>query len=97
MDEREEKDGEEIEDLRMKEKKDRERRRNNIIIRGANKLGENEIEQEVKEFIKKSLNIEVEIGKAFQTQTKGSTCSIVVAGLGSWPSKQKWIKINWKF
>jgi len=40
MDEREEKDREEIGDLRMKEKKDREKRRNNIIIRGVNKLRE---------------------------------------------------------
>jgi len=40
MDEREEKDREEIGDLRMKEKKDRERRRNNIIIREVNKLEE---------------------------------------------------------
>jgi len=46
------KEREEIGDLRMKEKKDRKRRRNNIIIKGVNKLGKNEIEQEIKEFIK---------------------------------------------
>jgi len=47
MDKREEKEKEEIGDLRM-----REWRRNNIIMKGVNKFGKNEIEQEIKEFIK---------------------------------------------
>jgi len=47
----------------------------------VNKLGENEIEQEVKEFMKESLNIEGN-KQSIKTQTRGSTC-IVVAELGS--------------
>jgi len=41
---------------------------------------------EVKEFIKEILNIEVEIGKTFETQTRGSICTMM-AGLASWPRK----------
>lgn len=46
-----------------RERKDREKRRNNIITRGVSKWREINIEQEVKEFIKESLKIEMEIGK----------------------------------
>jgi len=54
-----------------KEKKDRERRKNNITIRGVDEWGENNLEQEVKEFINESLKLEVEIGKAFKLRTRG--------------------------
>lgn len=52
-----------------RERKDREKRKNNIITRGVSKWREINIEQEVKEFIKESLKIEVEIDKAFKLQT----------------------------
>jgi len=58
MDKREEKEKEEetVGDLRMKEKKDRKRRRNNIIIKGVIKLGKNEVEQEERIYKRKSEN-----------------------------------------
>jgi len=70
-----------------KEKKDRERRRNNITIRGVDEWGENNLEQEVKEFIKESLKLEVEIGKAFKLSTRGGRYT-VVAELENWEQKR---------
>jgi len=69
-----------------KRKRDRERRRNNITIR-VEKWGENNLEQEVKEFIKESLKLEVEIGKAFKLRTRGGRHT-VVAELESWEQKR---------
>jgi len=56
-----------------KEMKDRERRRNNIVIRGKNEWGTKKIEQEVKEFLKENLEIEVQVGKAFKIQSYGNS------------------------
>jgi len=70
-----------------KEKKERERRRNNITIRGVDKWGENNLEQEVKEFIKEYLELEVEIGKAFKLRIGGGRY-IVVAMLENWEQKR---------
>lgn len=61
-----------------REKKDREKRRNNIVIKGVNKWGEINVEQEVRDFIKENLKIEVEIGKVFKLHARGGGCTVMV-------------------
>lgn len=71
-----------------KEKRDREKWKNNIIIRGINKWKDNRTEQEAKEMIKENLKIEVEIRKAFKIQARGNKC-VVVAELENWEQKRE--------
>jgi len=71
-----------------KEKKDRERCKNNIVIRGKNEWGTNRIEQEIKEFLKENLEIEIQVEKTFKIQRNGNKCT-VVAELESWEQKKE--------
>jgi len=73
----------------MEKGKEGQRERNNIIIRGVDKWEENKIEQEVKEFIKENLKLEVEVGKAFKIWIRGNKCT-VVAELRSWETKKRY-------
>lgn len=49
-----------------KERRDREMRRNNRVIKGMDKRGDNRIDQEVKKFIKVNLKMEIEVRRAFK-------------------------------
>lgn len=71
-----------------KERRDREMRRNNRVIKGMDKRGDNRIDQEVKKFIKVNLKMEIEVRRAFKIQT-GRNKSIVVAELKNWEQKKE--------
>lgn len=71
-----------------KERRDREMRRNNRVIKGMDKRGDNRIDQEVKKFIKINLKMEIEVRRAFKIQT-GRNKSIVVAELKNWEQKKE--------
>lgn len=63
-------------------------RRNNRVIKGMDKRGDNRIDQEVKKFIKVNLKMEIEVRRAFKIQT-GRNKSIVVAELKNWEQKKE--------
>lgn len=71
-----------------KERRDREMRRNNRVIKGMDKRGDNRIDQEVKKFIKVNLKMKIEVRRAFKIQT-GRNKSIVVAELKNWEQKKE--------
>lgn len=71
-----------------KERRDREMRRNNRVIKGMDKRGDNRIDQEVKKFIKVNLKMEIEVRRVFKIQT-GRNKSIVVAELKNWEQKKE--------
>lgn len=74
-----------------KEMRDREMRRNNRVIKGMDKRGDNRIDQEVKKFIKVNLKMEIEVRRAFKIQT-GRNKSIVVTELKNWEQKKELMK-----
>lgn len=71
-----------------KERRDREMRRNNRVIKGIDKRGDNRIDQDVKKFIKVNLKMEIEVKRAFKIQTERNK-SIVVAELKNWEQKKE--------
>lgn len=71
-----------------KERRDREMRRNNRVIKGIDKRGDNRIDKEVKKFIKVNLKMEIEVKRAFKIQTERNK-SIVVAELKNWEQKKE--------
>lgn len=74
----------------MNEKREREERKNNIIIKGVG--WENGIiAQKVCEYIKENLKIEVGVKRAYKVKTKENK-SIVCASLDSWEQKKEIIK-----
>lgn len=71
-----------------REKSDRGRRRNNIVIRGENKWDGNKMEQQVVEFVKENLKVEVKVRKAFKIQDREKKCTII-AEIESWEEKRE--------
>lgn len=74
----------------MNEKREREERKNNIMIKGVG--WENRMTaQEVCGYIKENLKIEVGVKRAYKVKTEENK-SIVCASLDSWEQKKEIIK-----
>ena len=77
-----------LRELEMREeRRERENKKKNIVIRGG-QWKEGEGEKEVEEFIKENLKVEVEVKEAWKIRMKNGGEEIVVAKLGNWEDKR---------
>ncbi|KMQ91284.1 endonuclease-reverse transcriptase [Lasius niger] len=71
----------------INKKRERDRRKNNIVIKGVRWVTGN-IEKEVKEFVKENLKTEVEVKKAYKIKIEENKTT-VIANLDSWEQKRE--------
>jgi len=72
------------------ERKERNERRNNIVIRGVSWKTEN-LEQEITEYIKENIEVNVEIKRAKKIEVRGSK-EIIIAEINKWEQKNNVLK-----
>ncbi|CAL1678909.1 unnamed protein product [Lasius platythorax] len=71
----------------INEKRERDRRKNNIVIKGVRWVTGN-IKKEVKEFVKENLKTEVKVKKAYKIKIEENKTT-VIANLDSWEQKRE--------
>jgi len=72
----------------MNERRERRERKNNIVIKGVKWREMERLEQEVKEFIRESLKVDVEVKKVRKIRINDNK-NIMVAEIDSWEQKRE--------
>ena len=71
---------------KKEERREREKRKHNIIIKGIRWKGD-DIKRETKDFIQNEMKVEINVTKAIKMKLKGEE-GMVVAKIGSWEEKR---------